>query len=428
MANWINKKATASFSTVREAVSGDNKIYVLDDNGSEQQVWEYEPVGNTETLILDTTDVGFVGTNILSIAWFNGDLYFLIWDNGGIDLRVDRWDGVAGETTTVHYLYQSLSSGGEPASRGKLYATSNVMVATGINQYTSIVTVASIASWIASTSNGELWVDGSIDSDGLGGPGIVGSGTLAKGTYWPTGVVYDTMCAQGTSSACFVKYFYKFNQGTGNLDIYNDTPIGNRNLAQVSPNGDILWTSSQFIYTDEQFETTGSIDFDTSQAMLWNMPYSVGFRDRPASEGCDLYILEDNLTWTLLEQVDAGGHDPSFDNTAWVIRLANGNVYIVGTNNNTATVQVWERDEPLLSGAMFYQGTNTLTLRSTSPVNGLSNPDCMAVRDSGAVFLGSDEAGEVMVAKATPADTWANWADITETLDQTRAVKALKTV
>jgi len=78
----------------------------------------------------------------------------------------------------------------------------------------------------------------------------------------------------------------------------------------------------------------------------------------------------------------------------------------------------------------FWHGENGpgAAKKSDLPFNSIDNPGCMALDDQGNVYVVSDTAGDTMCVKATSADDYATWEDLTPGLDDSTGLKTIEAI
>ena len=234
----------------------------------------------------------------------------------------------------------------------------------------------------------------------------------------------------------------------------------------------------EYIYkfVSGQWQRQSATDF--SAYTLWAVNSDAWWRKTDAT-GVYQYSYQDWATWSTpaanyepeqcynLDRTFAGRYNSSSgwleiyqwdtDANAWVaddtgVALSNGALYEVARLNNddvfalvNAAVsgggarEVFQRDPDITGddyqrgqapagGAEFWRDTNGPGAAKVSdlPFDGITNPDCLLSRRSGDVVAASSAAGEI--ARATSADDYATWTDITGSFPVGSPVKALKEI
>lgn len=402
MATWTHLLASAMATTVvRHICSSGTKIYYVDN--STEDVYEYNPVGNVETLIIDASAITNYG-NTLSIVWFKGDLYVFNYYSTVDEFRVERWDGTPDDLTTVK-TFTLVDFG--PTQLGML-ADANTIVAFGVENPASPAAY-SAECWYSTT--GASWTAGSWSNDVWAPPDLNGVFDAPRNTFFPTGLfrefVTTTNAGRTTTTQ---KRIFEFVGGVWTQGaILNTAPGEIYNFS--SPNEDVHWTYVTGQYYDNAFAGTTTIGGSPRQTHVVNMPYSVSITLAPP----ELYQYSAGA-WVLLDTMDVSWDLDS--NAKAMILMDNGDPYIIAYSSIGAgyDVRIFGRDTPITPAAeaAFYYGRGNLQNRSALPFDFL-NIAGLAVAYPFAI-LGSGVAGAQMVAYVAPADDYGSFTDFTGAL------------
>jgi hypothetical protein len=410
MATWTHLLASAMASTVvRHICSSGTKIYYIDH--STNDVYEYDPGTNTETLILDASAIGSYGTTY-AITWFNDDLYVMN-EYGGAP-KVERWDGTPNDLTTV----KTFTLNGGPTQTGLLSDT-NTIVAFTVTNPTSPAAY-SAECWYS--SSGSSWSAGSWDNAVWSPPDLNGVFDAPRNTAFPTGLfrefVTTTDAGRTTTTQ---KCIFEFVGGVWIKGaVLNTAPGEIYNFS--SPNEAVHWTHTTGQYYDSAFAGTTTIGSSPRQTHQVNMPYSVAISLAPPV----LYEYSGGA-WVLLDTLNASWDLDS--NAKAIVRLDNGDVYMVAYSSIGAgyDVRIFVRDTPIdpPAAVKFYQGIDSLAFKSDIPVAGV-DPGGLAVSLGGLAFVGSNgPSGQMVVRAASP---YTAWTDLSGSIPNTAGVRTLHRV
>lgn len=406
MATWTYLLASAiTGSTIRHVCSSGVKIYYVDN--TTEDVYEYDPGTNTETLIIDASAITNYG-NTLSIAWFKGDLYAFNYYSTVDEFRVERWDGTPNDLTTVKTFAKNDFG---PTQLGML-TDGNTLVAFGVENPSSPAAY-SAECWYSSDGSG--WSAGSWNVSVWSPPDLNGTFLAPRNTDFPTGLYREfvTDINHPTRSITAEKSIFLFSGG-----VWTKIAVLNTNANEIynfsSPNEDVHWTYTTGQYYDSAFAGTTTIGSSPRQTYQVNMPYSVAI-SLAFSPAPSLYQYSAGA-WVLLDTMDASWDLDS--NAKAMILMDNGDPYIIAYSSigGGYDVRIFGRDTPINppATAAFYYGRNGLRRRSELPfpflnIGGLSISYPFAV-------LGAGVSGSPMVAFATPNDDYGSFVDFTGSL------------
>lgn len=404
MAIWTMLKASAiATSVVRHVCSSGTKIYYVDDSADD--VYEYDPATNTETLIIDRSAItDYVDTK--AIAWFNGNLYVFNYYGGGItELRVQRWSGTPNALTTV----KTFTLDGGPTQTSMMADGSTIVAFTVDNP-------ASPAAYSAEcwySADGSSWSAGGWNVSVWSPPDLNGGFSPTNNTAFPTGLyrefVTTTNAGRTTTTE---KSIFKFISGvwtkiaalnTGPDEIYYYS----------SPNESIHWTVTTGERYDSAFASATTIS-GTPPVQIYqvNMPYSVAIDFTPAS----LYQYAAGA-WSVLDVFNpAWDLSPNVATPPALVLMDSGDPYLIAyaSTGGTPDIRIFGRDTPIVPVAppsAFYYGRGNLRNRAVLPfefinIGGLSISYPFAI-------LGAGVSGSPMVAFAGPANNYAGFTDFT---------------
>lgn len=414
MATWTLLKTSAILTNdLRHVCSSGTKIYYVDD--SSDDIYEYDPDTNTETLIIDASAITDY-TSTVSIAWFNNNLYILdtYFTAPNVEIRVERWDGTPDDLTTV----KTLTLNGGPTQTGML-ANASTIVAFTVDNPTS-PDPYDAECWYS--SDGSSWSAGSWDTAVWSPPDLNGNFIPPKNTAFPTGLfrefVTTTDAGRTTTTE---KSIFQFIGGIWiKIVALNSSPVGIYKFS--SPNESIHWTYTAGQYYGSDWSGPTTISSSPYQMYQVNMPYSTAVDfSSPTLQQLD------GLAWTLLDTF-TGSWDIDPTASPVIVRLDNGNVYIVAYASVGAgyDVRIFGRDEPIVTecAASFYYGIEVPTLAGPLPVCGV-NPGAMLIdRRTGLVILGANQAGGASVIRASLP--YSEWTDISGIVPTGTAVTSIK--
>lgn len=417
MAIWTHLLASAiAGSTIRHVCSSGTKFYYVD-NGTED-VYEYDPDTNTETLIVDASTItDYLDT--VAIAWFNGNLYVFNYYGGGVtEYRVQRWTAPTTLTTVKTFTNDNFG----PTQIGML-ADSNTLVAFGVDNPASPAAY-SAECWYS--SDGASWSAGSWNVDVWSPPDLNGSFLAPRNTDFPTGLYREfvTDTNHPTRSATTEKSIFLFSGGVWTkIAVLNTGP--NEIYLYSSPNEGVHWTyTTGEYYTDSTFSSTTTIGSSPPQTYQVNMPYSIALTLIPV-----LLYEYSGGGWILLDTLTATWE---FSSNGVMVRMDNGDCYIIVYSSIGAAydIRIFGRDEPIItecSPAQFYYGIEVPIFTSNLPFCGV-NPGGMAISAKGdlAVLGTNAAASQAVVWGAYPFT--AEWNDISGIVPTGTAVTSVKFV
>lgn len=415
MAVWTHRLASAiSHSVVRHICSSGTKIYYVDDFADD--IYEYDPNTNTETLIIDASAISNYDTTI-AITWFNGNLYIYDWYNTNV-LKVERWTGSVNGLATVKTFTNTDFS---PTQAGMM-SNSNTIVAFTVNNPASPAP-SDAECWYS--SNGSSWNAGSWSVDIWSPPDLNGPYQSPKNTYFPTGLYREFVTATdaGRTTTTEISIF-SFSGSTWTKIAVLTTSGPNANYLYSSPNEGIHWnwTAGKY-YTDSTFASTITIGSSPSQTYQVNMPYSVAINLSP---NCKLYQYAAGA-WVLLDTFTVGW---DLDGDKAIVRLTDGTLYMVAYSSIGASydVRIFERDTPIIdtcSPAQFYYGYGVPVFASNLPFCG-TTPGALAIAPEYqlAVIGKSGASGTYAVVYGNyPYTVWNDISGIIPNAPETKSIK-----
>lgn len=418
MATWTYLLASAiAGSTIRHVCSSGTKIYYVDN--STEDVYEYDPDTNTETLIIDASAITNYG-NTLSIAWFADNLYVFNYYSTVDEFRVERWDGTPDDLTTVKTFTKNDFG---PTQLGMM-TDGSTLVAFGVENPASPAAY-SAECWYS--SDGSSWSAGSWDDDVWSPPDLNGTFLAPRNTGFPTGLYREfvTDINHPTRSITTEKSIFLFSGG-----VWTILAVLNTNANEIynfsSPNEGIHWTYTTGQYYDSAFAGTATIGSSPRQTYQVNMPYSVAISLAPP-------VLYQYLAgaWVLLDTMDVSW-DMDSTSKAMVL-MDNGDPYIIAysTIGGGLDVRIFGRDTPIeppgCTPAQFYYGVEVPIFTSLLPFCGV-NPGGMAISAKGDLaVLGTNAAASQSVVWGAYPFTGA-WNDISGIVPTGTAVTSVKFV
>jgi hypothetical protein len=363
-----------------------------------------------------------------SIAWFNGELYFMVEDTTGGAQRVSTWryDGSGQDWTQVWqgvapptdsdpnadiYLYDD---GWMASTETHLYCSARGLGGSGGNQNNDDVFDGSTdgASWAAQNYGGNPDMNvqlmyGKNHFSGYDrvvalitdGATIRFAASPASGNSWVN--LTDTYGGNG-----FWGYTDGFSQWVSD---WLDTPPFQ------------VYRSSDWVPTLEN-PSPDLINPNASWGR-WHA-YQYARQISNVSMACTGYDQETHTYDGARFVYDGILPDVGY-NAIGFFRLGS-DIYAVGKSSGFIRVY---GGGAVVSIARFYQGINGLVERSQLPagVTGVT-PDGLLIKPCGLAVIGSRAANAIMVAQADPAVDYAVWDDLTGSLDTANGITALRLI
>lgn len=359
MATWTYKTDLNPSWRIRQPAYGNDKIYYIDNryqspSGIDQNpvgiIYEYDPVGNTQTAIFTPAlqDADLLAT--WSLAWFNGNLYCALELDHitTVEGIVLRWDGTAENWTQV------FSTGIDTFDRYiRLFSDDTVMVYYGRDWIDN-------SGQVFYTSNGSSWNTGSISGAAAGQSTYLETVTDTI-VHWPLGI-YQRICVNdGGGASCIDSDIYKFITNA----FTSFQPNFATELTQSVPNSARHLGNGGYDWMPLDMSTQTQPDPDIAGFQLMNANrYVIG--GEIVGNNTNLYTFNTSTDgWDSLEIMTPNlGINPGF--TGYGNWIANGSskAWLLGFNNNTSNMEIWERDEPFpvaIDNAILYWGNNTFS-------------------------------------------------------------------
>jgi hypothetical protein len=368
-----------------------HSLYLTVDEGSGAVIYSWEPV----TGFTDISGSTFYSLTPSRIVNFKGDLYVVATSGTSVFTPyIYRYNS----GTTWDLVWSGSVVNGSTRRAAELEADNNRIVFLLIyNTATEVYASTDGTTWTAQTANSGAF-SASLAAQHLGGPSYKTA----------TEVLIDDGDVWGHNSG---NDWQKKNSGSitaGRLVGYVDG-------------------KSRFVASGQQRHSTDwGVTYTTSTNNAHSFTANVTFVQ---TLGLDIQAFQQ------FAQDDVYVYDPATDTWGFDgVPLINSNVGLLFDIGSTiyallddgTDTEIYGGGAITLPAAKFYQGPS-LTYRSDLPFEGV-NVGGLAVRDNGDVFAGADEAGSDLVARATNADSYATWTDLTGSLNTAKAIKGLTTI
>lgn len=319
MATWTFLATVSELFGVRHPAYLNNKLYFIDSQdylttgtptlNPGGDIYEIDPAGPTQTLILDASAFASGAVYIVwSLASFGGNLYASVEveTNPGLETspRIYRYDGTPGSWTQVT---STAEANAQFAKYNRLYSQSDVLVwyirGQGDNN-----------GFVFYSANGSSWSTGSIS--GVAG-GVNSEFEFDYTVYWPIDI-YETICVTDLVATCTDSDVYSFN-GTA-LVSFQASPADV--YLQSSPNGNVHFGGGGFYKLSLDMSTADLLDANIGAFMLMNAVSALVGADKLVTT-TQLYTFDGASTWDSLETMNPhSGINPLFDGgSGWI---ANG--------------------------------------------------------------------------------------------------------
>lgn len=342
MATWTSRATLGSTNIPVNVTSSGTKIYWGDRIGSSNaagDVYEYNPTGHVVTRIIELAAITNLDA-VVGLCWFNGELYLYNSYTTGTpfekSFKVEKWTGVTNGLTTVDTVATHLGGSG-----ARLYTVSGALVAT------FIVRQVDTGSTCRYSSNGSGWSTATFSIE----PHHASGGDVAPFPYashHPLSI-HEALCTSNTIGACTTFSTFIFNGSAW-------TVVSTDALKYYQG---IISTSKYFTRTgDDNYTTDFVSNTNTTGSAVKifqiNMPWHPGVID--TGSATELYEFDGNTTWVLLETIATYQFG---DSNATMVRLADGEVFLIGFDTSLSSYRIIQRDTPITTGLTTFDFTRS---------------------------------------------------------------------
>lgn len=391
-----------------QALTDGENIYWYFTSGSTSGLVEYDPVGDTETVIVDeatSPDIHF----IYSYTLFNSDVYVVCQQTSTFDPCVYKYDGTPNNWTLVDKLRVGATAG----TYALIFSNDSHVVVVHVDYNGAYTTVG------RHSTDGSSWSDSTFDTTP-----IVGDGSLTplnSLNMYRSRPIICSFCTANTGAPdydCTNSNLMQFDDGAW-TDVITGISDNSENARLISAISDQCWTwladptSGIFSQrTDDEFVTPGTPDNQILPIHVNNYKSQFGISTGTVSS--EIYIWENSLAtdWTSYDTLSDGVQVDSNDSPSLIV-TDDLEAYLLFYNLDNGQEEIWKRDGPLpFIGASLYFGAGVLEEKATLPFKACL-PQAFALQQPlGILVIGADRPTAEMAAYS------AHPYDVATTMDE----------